>query len=238
LATSAVERAQGKLAEAVRWLEQARKLAPTDEWLADLHIELLVTQGRTREARALLAELPGAGSFLALARESSVVLAEGGSAGLHKWLLEREVASKAETGADLTELARIQYLAGEFAAAHATLAHAQRILPLSAADLVDGSQIRHDYSAALFRAGIELKGGGDAGRARELLGQLDRMLANYENNGGRHYGMYSLRAASLAMQGNTAEAEAALDTAWKRGWRTRWRAKADPFLGQVRMPGD
>ena len=238
LATSAIARAQGNLPEAARWLEQARKLAPTDEWLADQLMELLVTQGRTREARALLAEMPGAGSFLALARESSVVLAEGGAQGLHKWLLERELASKAVTGAELTELARLQYLAGEFAAARATLAHAQRILPLSAVDLIDGSQIRYDYSAALFRAGIEIKGGGDAARAAELLAQLDRLLANYEKNGGQHYGAHSLRAASLAMQGKNAEAEAALDSAWKRGWRARWRAKSDPFLGQVRMPGE
>ncbi len=238
LATSAIARAQGNLPEAVRWLEEARKLAPADEWLADQLTELMVSQGRTREARALLSQLPGAGSFLALTRESFVVLAESGANGLRQWLVEREVASKAATGADLSELARLQYLAGEFTAARATLAHAQRVLPLASADMFDGSQIRHDYSASLFHAGIELKGGGDAGRARELLGQLDRMLANYEKNGGQHYGLYSLRAASLAMQGKPAEAEAALKTAWKRGWRTRWRAQGDPYLGQVRMPGD
>jgi TolB-like protein/DNA-binding winged helix-turn-helix (wHTH) protein/tetratricopeptide (TPR) repeat protein len=238
LATSAIARAQGDLPEAVRWLEEARKLAPADEWLADQLTELMVTQGRTREARALLSQLPGAGSFLALTRESFVVLAESGANGLRQWLVEREVASKAATGADLSELARLQYLAGEFTAARATLAHAQRVLPLASADMFDGSQIRHDYSASLFHAGIELKGGGDAGRARELLGQLDRMLASYEKNGGQHYGLYSLRAASLAMQGKPAEAEAALKTAWKRGWRTRWRAQGDPYLGQVRMPGD
>jgi len=236
LATSYIARAQGDLTQAVRWLEEARKLAPADEWLADQLMELMVTQGKMREARALLGQLPGAGSFLALSRESFVVLAEGGPEGLRKWLIERDVASKASTGADLSELARLQYLAGDFSAASATLAHAQRILPLSSADMFDGSQIRHDYSASLFHAGIELKGGGDAGRARQLLGQLDRMLGNYEKNGGRHYGLYSLRAASLAMQGKTAEAESALETAWKHGWRTRWRARGDPYLGQVRMP--
>ena len=237
LATSAIARAQGNLTEAVRWLEEARKLAPADEWLADQLMELMVTQGRTREARALLGQLPGAGSFLALSRESFVVLAEGRADGLRKWLVERDVASKAVTGADLSELARLQYMAGEFAAARATLAHAQRILPLSSVDMFDGSQIRHDYSASLFHAGIELKGGGDVRRAQDLLGQLDRMLADYEKNGGQHYGLYSLRAASLAMQGKTAEAESALETAWKHGWRTRWRAQGDPYLGQVRMPG-
>ena len=182
--------------------------------------------------------MPGAGSFFALSREAYVVLAEGGSEGLRKWLAERDVASKAVTGAELSELARLQYLAVDFSAARATLAHAQRILPLASVDLFDGSQIRHDYSAALFHAGIALKGGGDTGRGQQLLDQLDRMLANYEKNGGRHYGLYSLRAASLAMQGKHAEAEASLAAAWKHGWRARWRARGDPYLGQVRMPAE
>jgi len=141
------------------------------------------------------------------------------------------------TGAELTELARLQYLSGDAISARATLAHAQRILPLASADLFDGSQIRHEYSASLFHAGIELQGGGDAKRARQLLAQLDRMLATYEKNGGQHYGLYYLRASSLAMQGKKAEAEAALATAWERGWRSTWRARSDPFLGQLALPG-
>ncbi len=169
-------------------------------------------------------------------REANVVLAESGSEGLRKWLATREIARQATTGAELAELARIQYLAGDSSAARATLAHAERILPLSFVDLFDGSQIRHDYSAALFHAGIELTGGGDDGRARQLLAQLDRMLATYEKNGGEHYGLYSLRAASLAMQGKNSEAEAALATAWKRGWRSTWRARADPYLGKLAIP--
>ena len=125
---------------------------------ADQIIELLVTQKKMNEARALLPDLPGAGGFFALSREASVVLAEKGAAGLRAWMAENEVAGKAITGAELTELARLQYLAGDATAARATLAHAQRILPLSSADLFDGSQIRHEYSASLFHAGIELQG--------------------------------------------------------------------------------
>src|SRR5262249_14147601 len=159
--------------------------------------------------------------FTAVSRESSVVLAESGAAGLHKWLEDSGLASKAMTGADLTELARLQYVAGGYAAARATLAHATRIPPPSAVGPFDGSQIRHDYSAALFRAGIEFKGGGDAKSAQQMLSQLDAMLATYEKNGGQHFGLYSLRAASLAMQGKKSEAEASLAAAWQRGWRAR-----------------
>ena len=237
LATSWIARAQGDTDGAVRWLEEARQLAPTDQWVADQIIDLLLTQKKMSRARELLPELPGAGGFLALSREATLVLAERGAAGLRSWIAERDLANLAVTGAELSDLARIQYLAGDAIAARATLAHAQRILPLSSADLFDGSQIRHEYSASLFHAGIELQGGGDPARAHELLRQLDQMLATYEKNGGQHYGLYYLRAASLAMQGKKTESEAALATAWQRGWRSTWRARGDPFLGQLALPG-
>jgi len=234
LATSWIARARGDTETALSWINEARKIAPSDGYLSEQLIDLLVTQGRTKEARA---SLNGAGSdFYPLAREANVVIAERGAAGLRAWLQERKVAETAITGADLTELARLQYVAGDAAAARATLAHAQRIVPLSSADLFDGSQIRHEYSAALFHAGIELQGGGDRIRAMALLRQLDQMLATYEKNGGRHYGLYALRASSLAMQGRKAEAQAALRSEWKHGWRTTWRAHADPYLGELELP--
>jgi len=236
LTTSWIARARGDLDGMSNWLAEARKVAPTDETLVDQTVDVLVTQGRMADARALIQEFPT--GFYALAREASVVIAEGGPAALRSWLAERKVADQAIAGAELVELARLQYIAGDAAAARATLAHAHRILPLSSADLFDGGQIRHDYSAALFHAGIELQGGGDTRYGLGLLKQLDRMLTAYEKNGGQHHGLYSLRAASLAMQGKKAEAQVALDQAWKKGWRTTWRARADPYLKELKIPGN
>jgi TolB-like protein len=233
--TSWIARARGDSDEAIRWLNDARKLEPTDGYVADQVVELLIAQRRLREARALIAQYPD--DFYALAREASVVTAESGAAGLKAWLARSKIGDRAVTGIELVELARLQYVSGDAVAARATLAHAHRILPLSSADMLDGSQIRHDYSSALFHAGIELKGGGDSRHAMALLGQLDRMLETYEENGGKHYGLYSLRAASLAMQGKKADAQAALDKAWKRGWRATWRARADPYLKDLVIPG-
>jgi TolB-like protein/DNA-binding winged helix-turn-helix (wHTH) protein/tetratricopeptide (TPR) repeat protein len=236
LTTSWIARARGDLEGTNHWLAEARRIAPTDETVADQTVDVLVTQKRAADARALIQEFPN--GFYALAREASLVTAEGGPEALRAWLTERKVADQAVAGAELVELARLQYIAGQPVAARATLAHAHRILPLSSADLFDGGQIRHDYSAALFHAGIELKGGGDARYGLGLLKQLDRMLAAYEKNGGQHYGLYSLRATSLAMQGMNAEAQVALDQAWKKGWRTTWRARADPYLKELKIPGN
>ncbi len=237
LATSWIARARGDTAGALQWIDAALKLAPTDEMLADQKIDLLLTQGKFADARAVIAGLAADPDMYSLARQANVLLAESGPAALKAWLDQQPGTKDVSTSGELIELARLQYLANDPAAARATLAHADRILPISFADLYDGSQIRHDYSAALFQAGIELEGGGDRAKAQTMLTKLDRLLDTYEKNGGRHYGLYSLRAASLAMQGRKDDAQHALDQAWKHGWRTAWRAHTDPFLAGVEVPG-
>jgi hypothetical protein len=48
--------------------------------------------------------------------------------------------------------------------------------------------------------------------------------------------LYRLRAESLAMQGKTAEAQEALNTAWKLGWRNVWRARREPYFAGIVFP--
>jgi TolB-like protein/DNA-binding winged helix-turn-helix (wHTH) protein/tetratricopeptide (TPR) repeat protein len=233
LATAWVARAQGRTQEALEWIEAARKLAPTDVDLVGQQVELLLTLGRIADARAVADKLPSESNFSAAARTGGVVFADQGPAGLKAWLAEQKLADRAVTSKELVDLAWLQFIAGEAEAARATIAHADRLLPLSSADLYDGSQIRHGYSAALLHAGIELRGGGDRAKALQMLEKLDALLDRYEDNGGAHFGLYSLRAESLALQGKTHEAEAALRTAWARGWRGAWRAKQEPYLQGV-----
>lgn len=237
LATSWIERAQGNTLEALRWIDEARKLEPNDTWLADQKIDLLFTLGRTADARAVLRELPQDGSFFARAREGGIVFAEGGPAALASWLQQSKVVDLAGTGAELVEAARLQLLAGDARAAHATLAHAERILPLSAADAYDGSQIRHEYSAALNQARIELLAEGDRARALKQIAAVETLLDTYEKSGGRHYGLYAMRAEIHALRGEKDQAAALLRQAWEHGWRASWRARHDPFLAGVAIPG-
>jgi hypothetical protein len=110
------------------------------------------------------------------------------------------------------------------------------ILPLATADLLDGSQIRIDDSSALIRAAIELNGGGDRAKAMKILDDFDRLLDTYERSGGTHYGLYVLRAQSLALRGKTREAQAAIDTAWKKGWRMTWRLRHEPSMAGLTFP--
>jgi TolB-like protein/DNA-binding winged helix-turn-helix (wHTH) protein len=235
LATAWIARAQGKTEEALKWIDAARKLAPTDESLAAQKIDLLLTLGRTPQARSVIDEVRAEGSFFVTAREGGVVFAEGGPAALKIWLDQQDLTRRAATGDELGELAWLQFIAGEAVPARATLTHAERMLPLSAADLYDGSQIRHGYSAALLHAGIEIRGGGDRSRALALLAKLDAMLDRYEDNGGRHFGADTLRAESLALQGKSAAAEQALKAAYEHGWRSTWRARSEPYLQGVEL---
>lgn len=236
LATAWIERAQGNTTEALRWIDEARKLQPAETSLADQKIELLFTLGRTAEARAVMASLPQNGSFFSRAREGNIVFVEGGPPALKAWLAKSSLLDQAGTGAELVEAARLQLLAEDPVAAHVTLAHAERMLPLSASDAYDGSQIRHEYSAALIRARIALLGNGDRQRAMQQLDQVEKLLDTYEKSGGKHFGLYSLRAELYSMRGDKEKAQAAINEAWKRGWRATWRARYDPFLADVKLP--
>ncbi|MEO8018966.1 MAG: winged helix-turn-helix domain-containing protein [Pseudomonadota bacterium] len=236
MTTGWIARAQGKTEEAIRWLDEARRLQPQDTYLAEQKIDLLLNLGKPAEARAVLRELPEDHGFFAVARESSIIYVEGGSDAIKTWLANHEILSKAGTGAELAELARLQLMGGDAVAARATLAHADRILPLSTADMFDGSQIRFEYSAALIRAAIEINGGGDRAKAMKVLDDFDRMLDRYEKNGGDHYGLYVLRAESFALRGKTREAQDAIDTAWKKGWRTTWRLRHESSMAALKIP--
>jgi TolB-like protein len=236
MTTAWIARAQGRTEEALQWIDAARKLQPRDAYLVEQKIDLLLNLGKPADARAVLRELPEDTGFLALARESPIIYVEGGREAVKAWLADREMAGKAGTGAELAELARLQLMGGDAVAARATLAHAERILPLSTADMFDGSQIRFEYSAALTRAGIELNGGGDRAKAMKVLDQFDRMLDTYEESGGDHYGLYVLRAESFALRGKTNDAQAAIDAAWKKGWRMNWRLRHEPSMAGIVFP--
>jgi TolB-like protein/DNA-binding winged helix-turn-helix (wHTH) protein/tetratricopeptide (TPR) repeat protein len=236
LATAWIARARGNTEGALHWIDEARQIAPTDSWLVDQKIDLLLTLHRYADANAVRLELPQDGRFYTAAREGGILFAEFGAAKLKEWLEASQIAERAGTGAELVELARLQLLAGDPFAARRTLAHADRILPLTRADLYDGTQIRHEFSAALIRARVELAGGGDREHALRLLADLDRMLDLYEASGGRHFGLYTLRAESLALRGEKARAQAALDTAWQHGWRATWKMQHDPVFAGVVLP--
>src|SRR5690348_4697324 len=108
LTTAWIARARGRTEEALQWVDAARKLEPNDTWLADQKIDLLLTLRRPDDANAVRLELPQDNSFFSLAREGAIVSARGGPDALRKWMADNHVETRAGTGAELTELARMQ----------------------------------------------------------------------------------------------------------------------------------
>ncbi len=237
LATAWIDRAQGNISSALLWIDEARKLSPGNPMLVNQKVNLLLSLGRITEARAVASEAPADGSFDHLARGGRLIYAEKGPAALREWIAANALQAKATTSAELRELAHLQWMAGEPLAARGTLEHADRIVPAPLVDRIDGGDIRHAASAALVRAGIELESKGDLTRAHKLLDDLDRLLDRFEQNGGQHYGLYSLRAESLALRGRKTEAQAAIDEAWRRGWRSTWTLRNEPFFAGINLPG-
>jgi hypothetical protein len=130
----------------------------------------------------------------------------------------------------------MQLVGGDPMAARKTMVHADRILPQISSNLMDGSQVRHEFSGALIRARIELTGGGDRARGLQLLGDFERLLDTYEKSGGRHFGLYTLRAEAFAVRGDKAGAQKSLDTAWEHGWRATWKMQRDPIFAGLTLP--
>ncbi len=236
LATAWIERAQGNTAEAIRWIDEARRLSPANPTLANQKVDLLLSLGKVAEARAAAEDAPADGSFDFFSRGGRLVYAEKGPKALREWIAANALQAKATTSAELRELAHLQWMAGDPLAARGTLEHADRILPATLVDRLDGGQIRHAASAVLVRAGVELESQGDVARANKLLDDLDGLLDKFERNGGRHYGLYSLRAESLALRGKKAEAQAAIDEAWRRGWRSAWTLRTEPWFAGIKVP--
>ena len=76
------------------------------------------------------------------------------------------------------------------------------------------------------------------GRERALaqVDEVEKMLERFEKNGGRHFGLYALRADVYALRGDKDRAAAELKNAWEHGWRASWRTRYDPFLVGVEIP--
>ena len=204
-------------------------------YLAGQKIELLLTLGQGRRGARGGRELPAGDSFFGAAREGGDRLRGRAAAeGLKAWLAERGHASaRAATGAELAELARLQFIAGE-PGRGARHARACRAHPAA----VERGHVRRQPDPLRIFGGADARrhrarGGGDKAKAMQILAKLDRMLDTYEKNGGTHFGVYALRAESLALQGKTREAQAALKTAWKRGWRAPGVRAREPYLQGV-----
>jgi tetratricopeptide (TPR) repeat protein len=236
LATSYLEFGRGDYGEALRWLDRALELAPLDLDLIDYRVWILAELGLFEEAQRTLERLPAASAkrdylaaFLAVARQDPPAIGpaiaafarHSGQFDMAQWL----------------GLANLQLLAGDPAAASAALGRARQMPDWQPATLTTPDHVRLGNSAATSVAAIELATGNLQG-ALQVLDALEEMLDRFEQGGGACAGLYSLRAESRAMRGDSEGAMLWLRRAHEKGWRAARAARRDPYLQSLRdLPG-
>jgi len=232
LVTSWLEDGRGDLPEAIRWTNEAIKLEPSNASIVFSQIDLLLTLNLIEPARAAATRLGTTDEARARLIQASLALAEHGQAGLKNYLENVSIDSVDEPATRM-EAVRVYHTVGDVTRARETLAKVIDAPEFNEADLYKTESIRSGFSPAIIVGGA-LLAAGERDRAAKVLQGLEALLDRLENNGWATYGIDSLRAESLALQGDGDGAMRSLRRAVDRGWRGAWRAREEPYLASLR----
>lgn len=238
VASSWLEDARGRIDDALKWNAMALKASPDTFEAYDDRMNLLLNIGLPAQARETLESArPAADNDEAIAiRLAEVSYYENGPAAALALLRAGRFDSSNRTDT-LLRAARLHMLLGEAAAAKQLLESARSAPDWARATLDDPWYVRVGESYGLVLA-LAQRSLGDR-RSEEQ--QLDTLLASLESMkqaGIERYGVYYLRAAALAMQGNGDGAMATLGRAAELGWRSATRAQHDPALTSLQSRAD
>ena len=238
VATSWLDWARGRIPDALRWNAFALKASPDEFDLYDDRANLFLTLNMPAEARAILehARLAiGNDERIGLLR-AAVSFYEGGATALRSQLAAGHFDSSSSPTM-LLRAARLELLAEDGAAARRLLEKALASAGGAAGNLDRPWYIRQGESGELTAALIELATA-ERGAATARLTALLSRLQDMQQAGGERYGLYTLRAQALALQGDSEGAMAALDHAADLGWRATAEATRDPALASLRSNPD
>lgn len=143
-------------------------------------------------------------------------------------------SSRADT---LLRAARLHMLLGEALAAKQSLEKALAAPDLSRTTLDHPWYLREGESYGLVMALADI-GIGDRRSAGQQLDTLVASLETLRQAGVERYGVYELRAAVLALRGDTEGAMVALGHAAELGWRGAEQALHDPALDSLQSRED
>ncbi len=135
------------------------------------------------------------------------------------------------------ELARLQSISGDSAAAKASLEHARQSPDSQAAYHTSTDYFSLGTSISIFIAYIEQAAGNKEAAFRQL-DELDATLNRFEQDGGACAGLYWLRALSRAVRGDPDAAMQHLRIAHDKGWREARAARSEPYLQSLRNRQD
>jgi len=238
VASSWLESARGRVDAALRWNELALKASPDEFEVYEDRASLLLILGLPAQARDILERarmIPGNDEPVAV-RLAEVSYYEGGASALREQMQAArfDSSSRADT---LLRAARLHMLLGEALAAKQSLEKALAAPDLSRTTLDHPWYLREGESYGLVMALADI-GIGDRRSAGQQLDTLVASLETLRQAGVERYGVYELRAAVLALRGDTEGAMVALGHAAELGWRGAEQALHDPALDSLQSRED
>jgi len=240
VASSWLEEARGRIDEALKWNALALKASPDEFELYDDRANLLLTLGLPAKAREPLerARVVGAGGndeAIAVRLAQVSYYESGASAALALMQTGRfDSSSRADT---LLRTARLRLQLGDAAAAKQVLQKAQMAPDWSRATLDHPWYLREGESYGLVLALAEINLG-ERRSAEQQLGSLLGALDSLAQAGVERYGIYTLRAAALALRGDGDGAMVALGRAAELGWRGAMQAEHEPAFTSLQSRAD
>jgi hypothetical protein len=131
----------------------------------------------------------------------------------------------------------MQVVAGNLQAARVSLRRARESADWLPDALADPYYVRYAYLPALVAAEVAIATG-DREAGIGMLDRVDAMLDAMERGGAGCYGLYLLRAESLALRGDADRAMGALQRAYQQGWRQAQAVRTESPLQALRLRAD
>ena len=233
MATSWLARAQGQLAEALHWNDQALRAAPRNLELYMQRAELLLDMHALDDVQSTLDRaLAVAGDDPRLRyRYADLLLMKQGPEALRKFVAQLP-RDKSASATDLMIAAQISLTAGDDATARALAARAVAARDFESLQTAQHSAASWGVSFQLPLALLELRSG-DREAGAQRVSQLLRLLDEMERNGYAGWGVHSLRADAYGLMGDADKAMESLQRAVEVGWRSDWAAQRDPYLSAL-----
>jgi transcriptional activator of cad operon len=229
---------QGDLVEALKWSALALKVDPRNIDLYQRRADFLLTLGMAAEARQTYEQARTATNDdeavnIGLAQTAFY---EGGATSLRSQMTATKLDESAHART-LIHGARFHLLLGEAAQARQLMTRAMQAPDFDTGRFNGPWVARWGQSDQLILADAELQSGDSAAAAKhlqEIADLLDRLTAAGEERNG----IYALRAAILALRGDTQGAMRALNRAADLGWRYSWWAEREPYFAALRPRSD
>jgi len=221
---------QGDLVQALNWSTPVVKADSQSVASYEVKADLLLTLGYADEAQALYEQARAiTHNDEAIDIDlSRLAFYESGADALRAHLAACNV-ERSEHARILLDAAYLRLLLGEAGPALQLMTRAQQAPDFDPSRLNSPWYARMGVSDQLVLAEAELRTGGSETGTRHLQqisDLLDRMMAAGEER----FGIYTLKAQILALNGNSAGAMQALNHAVDLGWRASWWARREPGL--------